>query len=135
AGVPCESEQAGRLRSGQATCNFVPPSVGAMPCIDRSRRDVGQVRIGYMQQDFKLPGGFTVLDYFLANLSQSADPNLRSASSARTFLHRFLFSGNQVFTQTNELSRGEQAKLLIASFAANELDFLILDEPTNNMDV
>ena len=63
------------------------------------------------------------------------NPSRINRKTARTFLHRFLFSGNQVFNRTDELSRGEQAKLLIASFAANELDFLILDEPTNNMDV
>jgi ATP-binding cassette, subfamily F, member 3 len=94
------------------------------------------VRLGYMPQDFCLPDHMTVMDYFTGSLQATClRSDLREQSRARTFLHGFLFSKDRVFNKTSQLSRGEQGKLLIATFAANELDFLVLDEPTNHMDI
>jgi ATP-binding cassette, subfamily F, member 3 len=93
------------------------------------------IRLGYMPQDFRLPDDMTVMDYFTGTLEAGSGNDLREQSRARTFLHRCLFSKDQVFNKTSQLSRGEQAKLLIASFAANEMDCLVLDEPTNHMDI
>jgi ATPase subunit of ABC transporter with duplicated ATPase domains len=57
------------------------------------------------------------------------------SGAARTFLHRFLFTGDQVFAGASSLSKGEQGKLQFACFMASQPDLLILDEPTNHMDI
>lgn len=60
---------------------------------------------------------------------------LMEPGAARTFLHRFLFRGDQVFANASSLSKGEQGKLQFACFMAAQPDLLILDEPTNHMDI
>ena len=53
----------------------------------------------------------------------------------RGFLDRFLFSKEQVDLTVSKLSGGEQARLLIARLMLKEAQVLILDEPTNDLDI
>lgn len=53
----------------------------------------------------------------------------------RSYLDRFLFSGNQVELKVGRLSGGEQARLLLAKLMLNESNLLVLDEPTNDLDI
>ena len=48
---------------------------------------------------------------------------------------RFLFSAEQLDTPVSRLSGGEQARILIASLMLRPADLLILDEPTNDLDI
>ncbi|HJX30196.1 MAG TPA: ABC-F family ATP-binding cassette domain-containing protein [Thermoanaerobaculia bacterium] len=48
---------------------------------------------------------------------------------------RFLFRGEQLDTPVSRLSGGEQARILIARLMLREADLLILDEPTNDLDI
>jgi ATP-binding cassette subfamily F protein uup len=48
---------------------------------------------------------------------------------------RFLFSSDQLDTQVSRLSGGEQARILIARLMLRPADLLILDEPTNDLDI
>jgi ATP-binding cassette subfamily F protein uup len=52
----------------------------------------------------------------------------------RSYLDRFLFSGQQVEVQVGKLSGGEQARLLLARLMLRPANLLILDEPTNDLD-
>jgi ATP-binding cassette subfamily F protein uup len=52
----------------------------------------------------------------------------------RSYLDRFLFSGQQVEVQVGKLSGGEQARLLLARLMLRPSNLLILDEPTNDLD-
>lgn len=51
------------------------------------------------------------------------------------YASRFLFSSDKMNMKIEHLSGGEQARLLIAKLLLNPADILILDEPTNDLDI
>lgn len=55
--------------------------------------------------------------------------------SARAYLRRFLFSDDRVKEQVDRLSGGERARLMLAKVLCRGGNFLILDEPTNDLDL
>ncbi|MFO1478124.1 MAG: ABC-F family ATP-binding cassette domain-containing protein [Verrucomicrobiota bacterium] len=55
--------------------------------------------------------------------------------SLRAYLRRFLFSDERISTQVKYLSGGERSRLLLARILKNGGNFLILDEPTNDLDL
>lgn len=104
------------------------------------RSETGAVRtragltIGYLPQHQEiLDPQSSVLQYFLSKLPHANE--LLDEGAARTFLHRFLFSRDEVFKKVRQLSRGERTKLILATFMASSPDLLVLDEPTNHLDL
>lgn len=65
---------------------------------------------------------------------QAANPNL-TCQLLRQQLGHFLFKYNDVHKSASVLSGGELARLGIAMISISEIDLLILDEPTNNLDI
>ncbi|MSR43056.1 MAG: ABC transporter ATP-binding protein [Pedosphaera sp.] len=55
--------------------------------------------------------------------------------SLRAYLKRFLFTDDRIMTQVKYLSGGERSRLLLARILKNGGNFLILDEPTNDLDL
>jgi ATP-binding cassette subfamily F protein uup len=55
--------------------------------------------------------------------------------SLRAYLKRFLFTDERIKTQVKYLSGGERSRLLLARILKNGGNFLILDEPTNDLDL
>jgi ATP-binding cassette subfamily F protein uup len=53
----------------------------------------------------------------------------------RSYLKRFLFADDRITTQVKHLSGGERSRLLLARILKNGGNFLILDEPTNDLDL
>ena len=70
----------------------------------------------------------TVLDEILADRPLSPE-------QVRTFLGRFLFSGEEVFKRIEMLSGGERQRLNLARLLLDEPNLLLLDEPTNHLDI
>ena len=56
-------------------------------------------------------------------------------TDARSFLHHFLFSGDDVFLPLDRLSFGERARLALAKLVAGGCNLLLLDEPINHLDI
>ena len=56
-------------------------------------------------------------------------------TEARSFLHYFLFSGDDVFVPVASLSFGERARLALAKLVAAGCNLLLLDEPINHLDI
>ena len=84
--------------------------------------------------------GFFTQDLQGLDPSQQVLQEIISATSmkppeARSFLGRFLFSGDEVFKSVSELSGGERSRLLLAKLVAARVDVLLLDEPTNHLDL
>lgn len=87
------------------------------------------VQLGYMDQEQRnLNPQRTPLETVLSLVP-------RSETDARTFLHKFLFSGDDVFTPVSQLSYGERARLSLACMVLSGCNFLILDEPLNHLDI
>lgn len=90
----------------------------------------GSVKIGYFDQQMaQYSSTDTVLADFLNEF-----PNL-SDFQARSALGAFLFSGEDVFKTVDMLSGGEKVRLALCKIFKKKPNFLILDEPTNHMDI
>ena len=89
-----------------------------------------RVQIGYFyQQMAQYSSKDTVLDDFL-----KAYPSL-TPFEARCALGAFLFTGEEVFKTVDMLSGGERVRLALCKIFNKRPNFLILDEPTNHMDI
>src|SRR5271170_666406 len=55
--------------------------------------------------------------------------------SVRSYLKRFLFADDRILTQVKKLSGGERSRLLLARILKSGGNFLILDEPTNDLEL
>ncbi|MDZ7965189.1 MAG: ABC-F family ATP-binding cassette domain-containing protein [Nostoc sp. DedSLP03] len=84
----------------------------------------------YLDQTYELVNRkYTILENM-----QVANPNL-SYQLLRQQLGHFLFKYDDVHKRASVLSGGELARLAIAMISISEIDLLILDEPTNNLDI
>ena len=93
------------------------------------------LRIGYYRQqgmDFK--AGQTVFDivHDIAETIEAADGH---SVSATTMLNRFLFPPDTHNKRVEILSGGEQRRLYLLTVLMRNPNFLILDEPTNDLDI
>jgi ATP-binding cassette subfamily F protein 3 len=87
------------------------------------------VHIGYMSQEQEgLDGSSTPLVQI-----RNAAP--LDETEARSFLHYFLFAGDDVFIPVEQLSFGERSRLALALLVARGCNFLLLDEPVNYLDI
>jgi ATP-binding cassette subfamily F protein 3 len=56
-------------------------------------------------------------------------------TEARSYLHYFLFSGDDALLANHLLSFGQRARLALARLVAQGCNFLLLDEPINHLDI
>ncbi|MEH2286795.1 ribosomal protection-like ABC-F family protein [Nostoc sp.] len=84
----------------------------------------------YLDQTYELLNRqYTILENM-----QAANPHL-SYQLLRQQLGHFLFKYEDVHKSASILSGGELARLAIATISISEIDLLVLDEPTNNLDL
>ena len=61
--------------------------------------------------------------------------DIKDETVLRGFLGRMLFSGEDVFKKVEVLSGGEKARCMLSKMMLEQPNFLILDEPTNHIDI
>ena len=98
------------------------------PLAGRLRLGSG-VKLGYMSQEQKL------LDPHLSALQMLQRVAPLNETDARSFLHFFLFAGDDSLRTSADLSFGERARLALALLVARGSNFLLLDEPINHLDI
>ncbi len=87
------------------------------------------VQMGYMSQEQEnLVPDRTPLDTIQAVAAMNQ-------TEARSFLHFFLFTGDEAIRPVAQLSYGERARLALARLVAMGCTFLLLDEPINHLDI
>ena len=88
------------------------------------------VKPGYLSQEGeRLQPGQTVLETLQHNTT------LGDHTAARSFLHRFLFKGDEAFQLVETLSYGQRSRLMLALLVAHHCNLLLLDEPLNHLDL
>ena len=88
------------------------------------------ITMGYFDQNTaRLETDQTVLEHFTALFPAMTEKD------ARKTLGMYLFSGADAGKKISSLSGGEKARLVLAELLASRPNFLILDEPTNHMDI
>lgn len=89
-----------------------------------------QVMIGYFDQhSAEIESEKTVLEHFHDLFPSMTEKEVRSTLGA------YLFGGREAARKVNSLSGGERARLVLAELLQGRPNLLILDEPTNHMDV
>ncbi|HOW67066.1 MAG TPA: ATP-binding cassette domain-containing protein [Candidatus Paceibacterota bacterium] len=109
-------------------------------CLGQRPPDEGSIKIGtkvvfnYIDQTrMQLDGSRTVL----AEVADGAETVLfgEQRLSTRSYLRRFLFADERVTERVDRLSGGERARLIMAKVLRHGGNVLVLDEPTNDLDL
>lgn len=103
--------------------------------------DSGKVNIGetivfgyYSQQGLQWKEDMRVIEY-VKSFAESFPLAGGGSLSAAQFLQLFLFNPDQQYSYISKLSGGEKKRLLLLSMLFRNPNFLILDEPTNDLDL
>lgn len=94
-----------------------------------SIRVAPSARIGYFSQDLK------ILEEEASILTNVMEESIYEESLVRQLLARLLFKGDAVYKKVNVLSGGERVKASFAKILCQDFNLLILDEPTNYLDI
>jgi len=100
----------------------------------------GEVRTGQLTRFNYVDQSRLLLDEDASVLDAVADGSDQVAFGegripVRAYLKRFLFTDDRLLTKVRFLSGGERSRLLLARILKNGGNFLILDEPTNDLDL
>lgn len=120
--------------NGVGKSTFLKTVAGLMPPLGGKRSLGKNITVGYFDQQAgnaqgSLRGDLTVLEHF-----HNLFPVL-TEREARNILGAYLFDGRKAATKVSSLSGGEKSRLVLAELLQSRPNFLILDEPTNHMDI
>ncbi|MEE0797216.1 MAG: ABC-F family ATP-binding cassette domain-containing protein [Anaerovoracaceae bacterium] len=128
------------IKRGEKICIVGQNGIGKTTLLkiimNELRPDSGRIRTGhnvtfgyYDQGQMLLDPSNTVLEEMKNTYRLYTDTKMRS------ILGRFLFKGDDVFLKVRDLSGGEKARLSLLKMMLGGANTLILDEPTNHMDI
>ena len=118
-------------RNGEGKTTMARMIIGELDSTEGSIRLGANVNIGYyaQNQDDLMDGEFTVFD----TLDRVAVGDIRTR--LRDILGAFLFRGEDIDKKVKVLSGGERSRLAMARLMLEPYNLLVLDEPTNHMDM
>jgi ATP-binding cassette subfamily F protein 3 len=117
--------------NGAGKTTLIKTLVGSLPALKGEYNYGTNVKPGYYAQSHEqLRGKGNGTPLSLIQNTQAM-----TEEYARTYLGRFLFSGDDVHKHISDLSGGERSRLALAVLLLEQANFLILDEPTNHLDI
>ena len=121
--------------NGTGKSTFIKMLLGQEP-IDSGKFDIGDtVRFGYFSQEgLKFNEQQKVIDV-ITDIAEYIDMGGGKHLSASQFLQHFLFTPEQQHNYVYKLSGGEKRKLYLCTVLMKSPNFLVLDEPTNDLDI
>lgn len=121
--------------NGTGKSTFIKMLLGEV-APDNGRFDVGDtVRFGYFSQDgMKFRDDQRVIDV-IAYIADYIDYGGGKHITATQLLQHFLFTPEQQYDYVYKLSGGERRKLYLCTVLMRNPNFLVLDEPTNDLDI
>ena len=121
--------------NGTGKSTFIKLLLGEVPA-DSGTWDIGTtVRFGYYAQTgLQFDEGKKVIDV-VRDIAEVVDLGGGEKMTASQFLQMFLFSPNQQYDFVGKLSGGERQRLHLCTVLMRSPNFLILDEPTNDLDI
>ncbi len=115
--------------NGAGKTTLLRTIAGRLPPLAGRARLGASVRLGIMSQEQEN------LDPAATPLATILNAATMTETEARSFLHYFLFEGDDPLRPIAELSFGERSRLSLARLVAEGCTFLLLDEPINHLDI
>lgn len=116
--------------NGLGKSTFLKTVTEKLPALSGEYQYGIRVKIGYFDQQMaQYTSEKQVIDDYWDEFPQMTQTEVRSALGA------FLFTGDDVFKKVSMLSGGERVRLALCKILTTKPNFLILDEPTNHMDI
>lgn len=121
--------------NGTGKSTFIKMLLG-QETLDGGRFDIGDtVRFGYFSQEgLQFDEEKKVIDV-VKDIAEYIDMGGGKHFSASQFLQYFLFTPEQQYAYVYKLSGGERRKLYLCTVLMRNPNFLVLDEPTNDLDI
>src|SRR5579875_1027690 len=117
-----------RGANGSGKSTLLRVAAGELPARGLVRLGSGVCAGTLSQETAGQPAHLRLFDYVRDRITGRED-------EVRTYLHKFLFTGDEVFKRIGELSWGQRQKLALACLMRADVGFLLLDEPTSHLDV
>ena len=116
--------------NGSGKTTFLKIVAGFLPAVAGECALGNNITIGYFDQySAAIQSEKTVVEHFSDLFPSLTDKEVR------TILGAYLFKGKDGAKRVDDLSGGEKARLVLAELLQSRPNFLILDEPTNHMDI
>ena len=121
--------------NGTGKSTFIKILLGQVP-LDSGKLDIGEtVRFGYYSQEgLEFDEQMKVIDV-VQDIAEYVDLGNGKQLTASQFLQHFLFTPETQHSYVYKLSGGERRRLYLCTVLMHNPNFLILDEPTNDLDI
>ncbi|HUQ33575.1 MAG TPA: ATP-binding cassette domain-containing protein, partial [Pyrinomonadaceae bacterium] len=117
--------------NGSGKTTFIKSVLGKLAALAGEIRWGTKVQIGYYAQQLD---DLDDRNEIIMELRRVA-PSTVTAGELRSFLAKFLFTGDDVYKHVRDLSGGEKGRLALAKLIYSRVNVLVLDEPTNHLDI
>ncbi|HEV2913713.1 MAG TPA: ABC-F family ATP-binding cassette domain-containing protein [Pyrinomonadaceae bacterium] len=117
--------------NGSGKTTFVKTVLGKLSPLAGEVRWGTKVQVGYYAQQLD---DLDDRNEIIMELRRVA-PSTATAGELRSFLAKFLFTGDDVYKHVRDLSGGEKGRLALAKLIYSRVNVLVLDEPTNHLDI
>ena len=117
--------------NGSGKTTFLRTILNKLEPLEGEVRWGSKVQIGYYAQQLD---DLDERNEIIMELRRVA-PSTATAGELRSFLAKFLFTGDDVYKHVRDLSGGEKGRLALAKLIYSRVNVLVLDEPTNHLDI